>query len=580
MSSASYDLVIRGGTIVDGSGGAPQIGDVAIRGDWIVASGEVAGCGTQEIDASGFLVTPGFVDIHTHYDGQLIWSDRVVPSSNHGVTTVIIGNCGIGFAPCRPKDRTALIKLMEGVEDIPGAVTEEGLTWDWESFPEYLQALERRKHDIDVGVLIPHSPMRVFTMGERALRREPATAEDRASMRRLMREGLEAGALGFGTSRLKAHRSSSGDLIPSYDSEEIELTEIAEELRDAGKGVFQIVTNVGYTPFEEQLPLLKRLAAAAGRPLTYTHPQLADWRKALQQLDLANEEPGVNIKAQLLPRPIGMMLGLTVSANPFCMTATYLRLKDLPLAQRVAEMRKPEVRSAILSEAPADPTNPLLGFVRRYERLYTTGATVDYEPPLRTSIAALAQAQGRTSGEVAYDELLKEDGKSLLMLTLGNYEEGNLDWMRVMLDSSNVVLGLGDGGAHYGMICDASFTTFALSYWTRDRPTGRLTVQDAVHRLTRQPAMLVGLEDRGLVAAGYRANLNIIDYEKLALHKPTVVADLPAGGKRLLQSADGYVATVVSGRVIARNGQATAERPGRLIRGRQVPRVQSQEAAA
>ena len=572
MSDSTYDLVIRGGTIVDGSGSPPFAGDVAVRGGWIVAMGEVRGRGAEELSADGLLVTPGFVDIHTHYDGQLIWSDRVAPSSDHGVTTAIIGNCGIGFAPCRPEDRNALIKLMEGVEDIPGAVTEEGLTWEWESFPDYLDAVERRAHDIDIGVLLPHSPIRVYAMGERALRREPANAADRAAMRRLTREALEAGALGFGTSRLAAHRSSGGDLIPTFAAEEVELTEIAQELRAADKGVFQIVTNVGYTPFEEQLPLLRRLAAVAGRPLTYTHPQLAKWREALTLLDEANEESGVNIKAQLLPRPVGMMLGLSVSAHPFCMTPSYLRMRDLPLAERLAQMRKPEVRRAILSEEPTDPANPLVGFVRRWERIFATGPTVNYEPPIDRSIAELARAQGRTPGEVAYDELLKEDGKSLLILTIGNYETGSLDWMEEMLASGNVVLGLGDGGAHYGMICDASFTTFALSYWTRDREHGRLAVEDVVHRLTREPALLMGLEDRCLVAEGHRASLNVIDYERLSLHKPSVVTDLPAGGMRLHQTADGYVATIVNGRVIARGGKATDERPGRLIRGRQLPR--------
>jgi N-acyl-D-aspartate/D-glutamate deacylase len=580
VSDSTYDLVIRGGTIVDGSGSPPFVGDVAVRGEWIVATGTVAGRGREEIQAAGLLVTPGFVDIHTHYDGQLIWSDRVAPSSDHGVTTVVTGNCGIGFAPCRPQDRKALIKLMEGVEDIPGAVTEEGLTWDWQSFPDFLKAVERREHDIDIGVLVPHSPIRVYAMGERALRREPANAEDRATMRRLTREGLEAGALGFGTSRLAAHRSSSGDLIPTFDAAEIELTEIAQELRAADKGVFQIVTNVGYTPYTEQLPLLKRLAAVAGRPLTYTHPQLGEWRDALRLLDEANEAPGVNIKAQLLPRPVGMMLGLSVSAQPFCMTPSYLRIKDLPLAERVAEMRKPEVRRAILGEEPTDPTNPLIGFVRRWERIFATGRTVDYEPSLDKSMAELARAQGRTPGEVAYDELLKEEGQSLLMLTIGNYETGSLDWMEEMFGSGNVVLGLGDGGAHYGMICDASFTTFALSYWTRDRSHGRLSIEDMMHRLTREPASLMGLEDRGLVVEGHRASLNLIDYDKLRLHKPKVVADLPAGGKRLHQLADGYVATIVNGRVIARDGKPTAERPGRLLRGRQSPRQRRGSVAA
>ena len=362
---AEFDLVIRGGTIVDGSGGERFTGDVAVNGGWIVQTGRVEGRGREEIDASGLLVTPGFVDIHTHYDGQSIWSDRLNPSSDHGVTTVLIGNCGIGFAPCRPSDRQDLIELMEGVEDIPGAVTSEGLTWDWETFPDFMDALDRRARDIDVGVLVPHSPIRVYVMGQRGIDREPATAQDRAGMCRLLREGLEAGALGLGTSKLAAHRTSKGELIPSYSADEAELTALAGELGKAGRGVFQMVTDIGYTTYEEQVPLLTSIAAAAGRPLTYTHPQSKDWRRGIQLLDEANRKPGVDIKAQLLPRPVGMMLGLTVSAHPFCTTATFLALKDRPLAEIVAAMRKPEVRAAMLAETAGEPTNPLVGFSRR-----------------------------------------------------------------------------------------------------------------------------------------------------------------------------------------------------------------------
>ena len=577
---AEFDLVIRGGTIVDGSGAPRFTGDVAVQGGWIVRVGQVEGRGREEIDATGLLVTPGFVDLHTHYDGQSIWSDRLNPSSDHGVTTVLIGNCGIGFAPCRPEDRQDLIELMEGVEDIPGAVTSEGLTWDWETFPDFMDALERRAHDIDVGVLVPHSPIRVWVMGQRGIDREPATAEDRAGMRQLLREGLEAGALGFGTSKLAAHRTSKGELIPSYASDETELTELASELGKAGRGVFQMVTDVGYTTYEEQVPLLTSIAAAAGRPLTYTHPQSEDWQRGIELLDAANRKPGVDIKAQLLPRPVGMMLGLSVSAHPFCMTRTYLAIKELPLAARVAEMRKPELRAAMLADSAGQPTNPLVGFSRRFERLFPTGATVNYEPSFEQSIAGLAAAQGRTPEEVAYDELLKDDGQAMLLLGIGNYEDCNLDWMEQMFASDNVVLGLGDGGAHYGMICDASYSTFSLTHWTRDRDHGRLSVESMIHRLTRQPAMLIGLEDRGLVAPGYRAHLNVIDYDKLALHRPSVISDLPAGGQRLSQTADGYVATIAHGKIISRNGEATAERPGKLVRGDQSPRAASPQLAA
>ncbi len=570
---AEFDLVIRGGTIVDGSGGARFAGDVAVNDGWIVAVGKVDGRAREEIDATGLLVMPGFVDLHTHYDGQSIWSDRLNPSSDHGVTTVIIGNCGIGFAPCRPGDRQDLIELMEGVEDIPGAVTSEGLTWDWQTFPDYLDALDRRKRDIDVGVLLPHSPLRVYVMGQRGIDREPATAEDRAEMCRLLREGLDAGALGLGTSKLAAHRSSKGELIPTYAADEAELTELARELGKAGKGVFQMVTDVGYTTYEDQVPLISGIAAAAGRPLTYTHPQSSDWRRGIALLDEANRKPGVNIKAQLLPRPVGMMLGLSVSAHPFCTTASFLAIKDRPLDEIVAEMRKPEVRAAILAETAGEPTNPLVAFSRRFDRLFVTGRDrIDYEPGFEKSIAGLAQTQGRTSEEVAYDELLKDDGKAMLLLGIGNYEDCNLDWMEEMFASDNVVLGLGDGGAHYGMICDASYSTFSLTHWTRNRARGRLSVESMVHRLTRQPALLVGLEDRGLIAPGHRAHLNVIDYDRLDLHRPTVIHDLPAGGRRLSQFADGYVATIAHGKVIGRNGQPTSERPGKLVRGAQQPR--------
>jgi N-acyl-D-amino-acid deacylase len=577
---AEFDLVIRGGTIVDGSGGARFTGDVAVRDGWIVATGQVNGRGKEEIDAAGLLVTPGFVDIHTHYDGQSIWSERLNPSSDHGVTTVLMGNCGIGFAPCRPSDRQALIELMEGVEDIPGAVTSEGLTWDWETFPDFLDALDRRARDIDVGVLVPHSPIRVYVMGKRGIDREPATAQDRAAMCRLLREGLDAGALGLGTSKLAAHRTAKGELIPTYASDETELTELAGELGKSQRGVFQMVTDVGYTTYEEQVPLLTSIAKAAGRPLTYTHPQSKDWRRGIQLLDEANGKPGVDIKAQLLPRPVGMMLGLSVSAHPFCMTSTFLTLKDRPLEEIVAEMRKPEVRAAILAETGGEPTNPLVGFSRRFDRLFTTGAAVNYEPGSEQSIAGLAAAQGRTPEEVAYDELLKDDGHSLMLLGIGNYEDCSLDWMEEMFASDNVVLGLGDGGAHYGMICDASYSTFSLTHWTRDRAHGRISVESMIHRLTRQPAMLIGLADRGLVAPGYIAHLNVIDYDKLALHKPKVIYDLPAGGRRLSQFADGYVATIAHGKIIARGGQPTEERPGKLVRGAQTPHKTEEMAAA
>jgi N-acyl-D-aspartate/D-glutamate deacylase len=436
-----------------------------------------------------------------------------------------------------------------------------------------MDAVERRPHDIDIAVLVPHSPIRVYTMGEKAIRREPANAEERATMRKLVREALDVGALGFGTSRMAAHRSSKGELIPSFEAEEIELCEIADEMRQAGKGVFQIVPNTGFASYESQLPIMERIAAATGRTLTYTHAQFGDWRKGLNLLEEANAKPGVDIKAQLLPRPVGMMLGLTLSAHSFCTTPTYLRIKHLPLPELVAEMKKPEVRQAILTETPENPTNPLITFTRRYERIFPVSGPINYEPAAEQSFAGLAKAkQGWTAAELAYDNLLEDDGKAMQMLTIANYEDCNLDWCETLFESDSVVLGLGDGGAHYGMICDASYTTFALSHWTRDRSGGKRSVEDMVHRLTREPAELMGLLDRGLVAPGHRANLNVIDYDKLSVRNPHMVADLPAGGKRLHQEAKGYVATIVNGAVIVDNDRPTDARPGKLVRGAQQPR--------
>jgi N-acyl-D-aspartate/D-glutamate deacylase len=342
--------------------------------------------------------------------------------------------------------------------------------------------------------------------------------------------------------------------------------------------VFQIATNIGYTNYEEQVPLLSGIARAAGRPVTYTHPQSPDWREAVGLLDAANRDAEVDLKAQLLPRPVGMLVGLSVTANPFCMNPTYLDLKDLPLEQRVAEMAKPEVRAAILGEAGGEAANPLISLARRYDRLFVTGDTVNYEPPAEASIAELARQRGQAPEEAAYDELLKDGGKALMLMTMGNYEAGSLDWMEPMLDSENVVIGLGDGGAHYGMVCDASYSTFSLAYWARDRPHGRRPLEEIVRRLSRDTALLVGLEDRGLIAPGHRADLNVIDHDRLSLHTPEVVADLPGGGKRLDQRADGYVATLVHGRIIMRGGVPTAERPGRLIRGAQTARVAKDQA--
>jgi len=569
---AQFDLVIRNGTIVDGSGEKSFTGDVAVRDGWIVEVGEVAGSGTSEIDANGLLVTPGFVDVHTHYDGQAVWADRLSPSSDHGITTVITGNCGIGFAPCRPEDRKALVRLMEGVEDIPAAVTDEGLTWNWETFPEFLNELENKKRDINIAAYIPHSPLRVYVMGERAIALEPATEEDLAEMRRLLREAIDVGAVGFGTSRLRTHRSSSGEHIPTYDSAAEELLSLGDVLRDAGTGVFQIVPDAGLKGYDHELELIARIASETKRPVTYTHAQSVEPLEALGKLDEVNRKEGTTVIGQVLPRPIGLMVGLTATANPFALCPSYEPLKNLPLAERVAELRKPEVRERLLNEPPTDPDFPLLAFSRSWERVFKLDEIPFYEPGKSESVAAQAEKAGRTPEDLMYDWLLEEDGRALFMVAIGNYADYNLDWIAPALRNDHIVPGLGDGGAHYGMICDASYTTHALSYWTRERKGERLSIEEIVHMLSRKTAELVGLNDRGLIAPGHRADLNIIDHARLRLHRPEIVSDLPAGGSRFRQGADGYVATIVNGEVIMREGVPQDSRPGMLVRGVQSPR--------
>jgi len=569
-----YDLVVRGGTVVDGSGAPRFVGDVAVKDGWIMAVGKVPGKGAKEIEATGKLVTPGFVDIHTHYDGQVVWSDRLAPSSDHGVTTVMTGNCGIGFAPCRPDDHDALVSLMEGVEDIPEAVAVAGLTWDWETFPEYLDAVERRPRDIDVVALVPHSPLRAYVMGERGMNREKATLEDLAHMRRTMREALDAGAIGIGTSRVFVHRTSKGEFIPSFDAAEEELLALADTLREAGRGVFQMVSNAGFQDADQEFAMMERVAQAADRPFTYTQAQGKGTSAAiLAKLKSANDR-GIHIKAQMFPRPIGLIVGLRTSVHPFSMSPSYAPLKALPLAEKVARMRDPAFRARLIDEMPGNPNNPVFLLSRNFNQIFSIGGdSINYEPRFEESVSQLAARAGRRVEEAVYDMLLDNEGKALLLVAMANYSDFNLDWAETALRDPNVVIGLGDGGAHYGMICDASYPTFALAHWTRDRAKGRFTVEEMVKILARVPAEIIDLRDRGLIATGHRADLNVIDYEHLKLHPPELVHDLPGGGLRIHQRADGFTATIVNGVVIAQNGTATDARPGRLVRGRQMPRA-------
>jgi N-acyl-D-aspartate/D-glutamate deacylase len=564
-----FDLIIRNGTVVDGSGAVSWLGDVAVRDGWIVATGDVEGGAAHEIDATGQLVTPGFVDLHTHYDGQAIWSERLSPSSDHGVTTVLIGNCGVGFAPCRPGEHDALISLLEGVEDIPEIVTSAGLTWDWESFPQYMDAVERRRHDIDIAVLMPHSPLRAYVMGARGIEREAATKADIVEMKVLVSEALDAGALGFGTSRAAIHRTAEGDYIPSYGAEEAELLGIAESLREAGHGLFQIIMNTLEEPFDTEFSVVERIAQVAGCPVTYTQGQPKDDIDFLGRLERANANPGIRIRAQMLPRPVGMIAGLTTSANPFCMLPSWAPLKSLSLAEKIKAMRDPGLRDRLMHERPHS-NDILASLQRRFGHMFPIQPqNMSYEPDKRESIAARAEREGRSPEDVAYNALLEDDGRKTMLIALGNYHDFNLDYLETALANRNVLVGLGDGGAHYGFICDASYTTHALAYWTRDRPSGRFPIETMVNMLSRRNAEILGLHDRGLIAPGHRADINIIDYDHLRLHPPEVRFDLPAAGMRLHQRADGYTATIVAGVTIAQNGEPTGARPGKLIRGPQ-----------
>jgi N-acyl-D-aspartate/D-glutamate deacylase len=571
---AAYDLVIRDGLIVDGGGGPPFEGDVAVSEGLIRAVGHLPANarGREEIDARGRIVTPGFVDLHTHYDGQVTWEERIVPSSGHGVTTVVMGNCGVGFAPCRPHQHDQLIRLMEGVEDIPEAVMAEGIPWTWESYPEYLDSVAARHYDIDLASLVPHAALRVYVMGERACRLEPATPEDRAEMASLFGEGMAAGALGFGTSRTTIHRSADGESIPTLRAAQEELRALATVLRDAGRGLMQFTTD--WDDPRAVIDQFSRLASFAGRPLTFgltqKHARPDEWRDILGWVAEANLA-GVRIAPQILPRAVGHIYSHELTLNPFYTTPTYRKLAGLPFAQKLAELRKPEQRDRILGESlDPDPTNRLGLKVRLFGQVFELGDPPDYEPQAETSIAARAAREGTSPEALAYDLLLQDEGRRMLYMTSTNYHDRSLEVTRQLLLDQNTVLGLGDGGAHLGTICDASYSTFLLSYWARDRKRGeRLPLPFVVKSLTQDAANLVGLCDRGRLQRGFRADINVIDFDKLSLRRPTVRRNLPAGGRGLVQLAEGYDCTVVHGQIVYRHGEATAAMPGRLVRGPQ-----------
>lgn len=562
-----FDLIIRNGNVADGLGSPLVEADVAISGGKIAVVGEVDGAAAEEIDATGLLVTPGFVDIHTHYDGQATWESRLAPSSSHGVTTVVMGNCGVGFAPVRAEDHQKLIELMEGVEDIPGTALHDGLTWDWETFGDYLDLLEQRSFDVDVCTQIPHAPLRLYVMGERAIRLEDATPEDSAKMRGLAREAIEAGALGFSTSRSVRHKSITGNLIPSYRATEDELTEIAMGLKEIGRGVLEWVSDYAPEERDAEYGMILRLVEKSGRPMSvnigqvYSNPE--GWRRTLEMIS-QGRAAGLPLLGQAAPRPVGIILGLTSSNPPFEHCPSFRKIADEPLAKQVAALRDPALRQAILTEASSAP--------REYtaSRLFPMSDRPDYASEPSNSVAAIAEREGRSADEVIYDLMLEDDGRNLLFHAMANYLDHNYDVLREMVHHPGTVLGLGDGGAHVGTISDASFTTTALTLWGRDwgNKDGSDLV-DVIRRQTSATAAAVGLCDRGVIAPGMKADVNIIDLDELAVERPFIAYDLPSGAKRLLQHARGYKATIVSGIVTYRDGIAAGPLPGRLVRGAQ-----------
>jgi N-acyl-D-aspartate/D-glutamate deacylase len=567
--ASEYDIVIRGGTIMDGNGGTPYVGDVAVKDGKIAAVGTVSGSGREEIDAAGLSVTPGFVDIHTHYDGQAMWDSHLAPSSWHGVTTVVMGNCGVGFAPVRKNTQDAVVALMEGVEDLPGPCLNEGLDWSWETFSEYLTALERRKHDIDFCALLPHAPMRVYVMGDRAKNLEDANQEDIQRMREITADAVRAGAFGFSTSRTIAHKTLAGDNTPTLRAQEAELMGIAMGLKDAGKGFIEMTSDWNTPDPATEFAMVRRIMDACGRPLVFSlnqrHDRTEAW-KDLLSLSAQAAADGLPVRCVAPPRPIGALLGLTGSQNPFAGTRTYRAIADLPLDQRVAAMRDPEVRAKILSDDPTEfNTWSLLSRVG-YARMFHFSDPLNYTPSRDDSITAIAERTGKTPEEVAYDMLIADDGKGFIFACLVNYANYDLEAVKTMYAQEHVIPGLSDGGAHVAFISDASFPTFLFSYWGRDRGEDRMSIPDLVRRQTREPARFAGLHDRGLLAPGMKADINVIDFANLALERPDMVVDLPAGGRRLMQKARGYAATVKAGQITYRNGVATGALPGGLVR--------------
>lgn len=567
-----HDLVIRNGLVVDGSGAPAREGDIAIDGDRIVAVEPViASGGREEIDARGKLVTPGWVDIHTHYDGQVTWDPYLTPSCWHGVTTVVMGNCGVGFAPARPDSHPWLIGLMEGVEDIPGTALAEGIRWSWETFPEYLDALATTRRVMDVGTQVPHGAVRAYVMGERGAKNQPATAVEIAQMAKLVSDGVAAGALGFSTSRTFLHRAVDGEPVPGTYAGEDELLGIGRVLGSLRRGVFEVASDLA--PEDSEFAWMEKLAAETGQTISFALLQSdidpGQWRRMLAMTERA-AAAGHRVIAQIAARPTGVLLNFDGTAHPFQFHETYKAIAHLPLSERLARLRDPEVRRQLLTEQPAF-THPLAAFLATgFHKMFALGNPPDYEPAPEHSVAAIAAQSGRAPAEVVLDLLLERDGRELVYMPLLNYSELNFEPIREMLLHPNTVLSLSDGGAHCGVICDAGTPTFLLTHWARDRHRGeKLPLEWMVKRQTSETAAVYGLHDRGLVQPGKKADVNVIDFDHLRLLPPEMTYDLPAGGRRLIQKAEGYCATVKSGRVTFQDGEPTGSLPGLVLRGPQ-----------
>jgi N-acyl-D-aspartate/D-glutamate deacylase len=571
-----HDLIIRGGTVVDGTGAPARSADVAVTDGRVTEVGRVDGPARQEIDADGALVTPGFVDIHTHFDGQVTWDPTLSPTGWHGVTTVVMGNCGVGFAPCEPDRREWLIGLMEGVEDIPGAALATGIKWSWESFPEYLDAVEKSPKALDVGTQVPHGAIRAYVMGERGARNEPATPEDIEAMARLVREGIQAGALGFSTSRTLAHRAIDGEPVPGTFAAEDELFGIGRVLGELGAGVFELAAagalGEDLAAPEREVAWMRRLAAETGRPVSYVlnqnnaDPEL--WRKLLDQSAQA-VAAGAPVRPQVTARTVSVLLGFQ-TFHPFSFTPTWggSGVGLLPWEEQVRRiLAEPALRERLVAELRDMDDNPLVQGFMAPARTYRLGNPPNYEPSAADSVTGIAAARRADVWETYLDMLLDDGGRELLNAPVLNYSDGDLEATREMLVHPATVFGLGDGGAHAGQTCDASTTTFMLSYWARDRKEGRIPIEEAVRQITSNTADLYGLGDRGRLTPGMVGDVNVIDFDAIGLHRPQVAHDLPGGAHRLVQRADGYRYTVKSGQVTFDSGVPTGANPGQLLRG-------------